>query len=119
MVGDPAGSTQAAQHSGAVPAADVCSSTAASDAANGSSTAAASQHSAAPEPRSGAAGQLASIVSYSKHNTPKYTLTLSVMVSPSQASLAAGRQTSNQNGTSSTQSGPSQTTVSFCLDAAT
>lgn len=41
------------------------------------------------------------------------------MFSPSQASLAAGRQSSNQNGTSSTQSGPSQTTVCFYLDAFT
>lgn len=41
------------------------------------------------------------------------------MFSPSQASLAAGRQSSNQNGTSSTQSGPSQTTVGFYFDAST
>lgn len=112
MVGDPAGSTQAAQHSGAVPAADVRSATATSDAANSSSTAAAPEHSAAPEPCSGAAGQLAFKSQQQDISIIHPNAFILCHVSPSQASLAAGRQSSNQNGTSSTQSGPSQTTVS-------
>lgn len=120
MAGDPAGLAAAAQHSGAVPAADVCGSTAASDATDGRITAAAPQYGAAAESGSSAAGAKHLLTSQMNTNniTPLMYLTEQrnkVLFSDlffSQASFAAGRQNSNQNGTSSTQSGPSQTTVS-------
>ncbi|XP_058636294.1 polyhomeotic-like protein 2b isoform X2 [Onychostoma macrolepis] len=46
------------------------------------------------------------------------TAQLQSLAAVQQASLAAGRQTSNQNGTSSTQSGPSQTTINLTTSPA-
>jgi hypothetical protein len=55
--GDPAGPAQAAQHGGAVPAADVCCPATTPHAADSGLTAAAPQQRAAPEPGSSAAGE--------------------------------------------------------------
>ncbi|XP_067316415.1 polyhomeotic-like protein 2b isoform X2 [Pseudorasbora parva] len=46
------------------------------------------------------------------------TAQLQSLAAVQQASLAAGRQSSNQNGTSSTQSGPSQTTINLTTSPA-
>lgn len=65
--GIPAGVTQTAQHSSTVPAADVCSSAAASDAANRSPPAAAQpQHRSASEPGCCTAGQQ-TVITWKNH----------------------------------------------------